>query len=131
MECVEGSSQPLRGWVGAAGDNAVPAPFIEFRYPSRESAVVSAVLLWPFQGSRRPPYQVRGAEEISRGAVHHLEIKHQDGAFDHVAWSTGLALPVDDARPFLTDAPFVWQRTPRGGTPLRTFRLGGTYLRKV
>jgi hypothetical protein len=73
---------------------------------------------------------VRGAEAISRGAVHHLELVFPDGSIDHVAWSAGLALPVDDARPFTTDAPFVWQRTGRDGKPSRTFRLGGSYLRQ-
>ena len=30
------------------------------------------------------------------------------GTTDNIAWTTGLALPIDDARPFTTDATFVW-----------------------
>jgi hypothetical protein len=130
MECFEGNRQPLRGWVGAAGDNAVAAPLVEFRYPSRQgAAVISAILLWPFTGPARPRVEARGAGSNLRGAVHHLELALPDGSIDHVAWSSGLALPVDDARPFVTDAPFVWQRAGHDGKPSRTFRLGGSYLR--
>jgi hypothetical protein len=79
MECFEGSQQPLRGWVGAAGDNAVAAPLVEFRYPSREGgAVVSAVLPGPSK-ARRARAEVRGAGSILRGAVRHLG-RPPDGA---------------------------------------------------
>ena len=132
MECFEGSRQPRRGWVGASGNDAAAAPLVEFRYPSRQGGpVVSAVLLWPFKGAARPRYEVRGAGAVSQGAVHHLELALPDGSTDHVAWSSGLTLPVDDARPYVTDAPFVWQRMGRNGKPSRTFRLGGSYLRQA
>ena len=48
MQCFEGSREPLRGWIGHHGDDAVPAPLIEFRYPA---PAVTAVLL-----STRPGY---------------------------------------------------------------------------
>ncbi len=129
IECFEGVREPLRGWVGSRGNDAVAAPLVEFRYPSKSGApVISAVLLWPFTGSARPRCEVRGAGEISRGSIHHLEIILPDGSVDHIAWSSGLVLPVDDARPFSTDAPFVWERRGRDSKPSRTFRLGGSYL---
>ncbi len=48
MQCFEGSREPLRGWIGHHGDDAVPAPLVEFRYPA---PAVTAVLL-----STRPGY---------------------------------------------------------------------------
>jgi hypothetical protein len=131
MQCFEGSRQPLRGWIGSSDGNDTAAPLVEFRYPSRQgAAVASAVLLWPYRGPARPRCEVRGGETLSRGAIRHLEIALPDGSIDRIAWSAGLALPVDDARPFVTDAPFVWQRSGGDGAALRTFRLGGSYLRQ-
>ncbi len=126
MECFEGSKEPLRGMVGY-GDKIVPAPLVEFRYPASHGSAptLSAVLLSAFAGKERPKFAVRSAEDLSRGTVHHLEIRLPDGTVDQVAWTAGLALPVDDGRPFTTDAAFVWSRGERA------FRLGGSYLRRV
>jgi hypothetical protein len=94
-------------------------------------AVGFTALRFPFLpnvSATRPRYEVRGAGAISRGAIHHLELALPDGSTDHVAWSSGLALLVDDARLYVTGAPFVWQRVGRNGKPSRIFRLGGSYL---
>jgi hypothetical protein len=130
MQCFEGSKEPLRGWIGSHGNDAVPAPQIEFRYPvPRSGTVVSAVLLSPFTRDR-PQHGVSGDPDLSRGTIHHLELKLPDGSADHIAWTTGLELPVDDGRPFLTDATFVWCRSTPQGEPARAFLLDGSYLRR-
>jgi len=126
MECFEGAKQPLRGMIGY-GDRIVPAPLVEFRYPSQSGTAptVSAVLLSAYKGNVRPKFTVRSEADLSRGTIHHLEITKPGGAVDRVAWTNGLALPVDDANSFTTDAPFVWSRGERN------FRLGGSYLRRL
>jgi hypothetical protein len=130
MQCFEGSREPLRGWVGFHGNDAIPAPQVEFRYPVEGSRpVVTAVLLVPYAGATRPTYNVRGDRDLSRGGIHHLEIQLPDGSIDSIAWTTDLALPVDDAKPFTTDATFVWVRKDAGGKETKRFLLGGTYLR--
>ncbi|HEY3837131.1 MAG TPA: heparinase II/III family protein [Bryobacteraceae bacterium] len=125
MQCFEGSKEPLRGMVGV-GDKIVPAPLVEFRYASQGSApTVSAVLMSASRGAERPKFRVRGDRDLSRGVVHHLEIALPDGSVDNIAWTTGLALPVDDGHPFVTDATFVWSRGEK------SFQLGGSYLRRL
>jgi len=125
MECFEGSREPLRGMVGY-GDKVVPAPLVEFRYTSQGNApTVSAVLLSTFTGKARPSIRIRSDSDLSRGSIHHLQIELPDGKVDQVAWTSGLALPVDDERPFMSDAPFVWARGDR------VFRLGGSYARRI
>ena len=129
MECFEGSREPLRGWLGAHGDDAVAAPLVEFRYraPAR-GAAVSAVLIAPFTGPARPRYAVH-AGNIGRGTVHHLEIALPGGGTDEIAWTTGLMAPVDDARPFTTDAAFVWRRKDARGAEVKRWLPGGSYLK--
>ena len=130
MQCYEGSKEPLRGWIGVHGNDAVPAPQVEFRYPAgRSGSVVSAVLLVPFSKDR-PRYAVSGDADLSRGSIHHLQLELPDGSTDHIAWTSGLELPVDDARPFITDATLVWCRNKRGGAPSRAFLLDGSYLKQ-
>ncbi len=127
---MRAAKQPLRGWIGVHGNDAAPAPQVEFRYPAGPSgSVVSAALLIPFSKDR-PRFAVSGDSDLSRGAIHHLELKLPDGATDHIAWTTGLALPVDDERPFVTDATLVWCRRRPNGKPSRAFLLDGSYLRR-
>jgi hypothetical protein len=127
MQTFEGSREPLRGWIGHHGNDAVAAPLVEFRYPAKSGPAVSAVLLAPYRGER-PRYTVREARLSTRGAIHHLEIATPGGAVDHVAWSNGLALPIDDGQPFLTDGVFLWCRTMEG-KPGKCFLADGSYLR--
>ncbi|MBI4876106.1 MAG: alginate lyase family protein [Acidobacteria bacterium] len=123
MRCFEGSRAPLRGWVGWHGNDAAPAPLVEFRYPShRGSAVVSVVLLASYAGQKPP----RIAVKSQRAGF--LELSLPDGSTDTLAWSLGLALPIDNGRPFVTDGTFVWLRTGATGEPVRHFTLGGSYL---
>lgn len=126
MHCFEGSREPLRGWVGLHGDDAVPAPQAEFRYPVESAgAVVSAVLLVPFTGAGRPRYTVSGDADLSQGTIHHLKIGLPDGYVDSVAWTNGLALPVEDGKPLTTDATLVWLRKDAAGKEVKRFLLGG------
>jgi hypothetical protein len=125
MKTYEGSREPLRGWVGFHGDDAVPAPLVEFRYPAEKSNVGSAVLLTPFLGHLKPRYCVKTYYETAAGNIRHLELKLADGSTDMVVWTNELALPVDDGRPFVTDATFVWQRADAGGRIVKHFLLTG------
>ncbi len=117
MQTYNGQREPLRGWLGLRGTEHVAAPQVEFRYPSARSAVASVVLLAPYK-TARPRFEPRYS---TRSSIHHLDI-----GGDHFAWSAGLQLPVDDGRPFITDAVFVWQRD---GNPEKRVLVGGTYLR--
>ncbi|MFB3829792.1 MAG: heparinase II/III family protein, partial [Bryobacteraceae bacterium] len=117
MRIYDGQREPLRGWLGVRGAEHIPAPQVEFRYPSARSAVTSVVLLAPYKAAR-PRFEPRYG---TRNSIHHLEIGP-----DHFAWSTGLLLPVDDGQPFFTNAVFVWQRK---GSPEKGLLAGGTYLR--
>jgi hypothetical protein len=126
MQCFQGSREPPRGWVGLHGDDAVAAPLAEFRYPVESArAVVSAVLLVPFSGTNRPRYTVDGDADLSKGIIHHLKIHLPDGYEDSVAWTDGLALPVEDGKPLTTDAALVWLRRDSAGKELKRFLLGG------
>jgi hypothetical protein len=129
MQCFEGSREPIRGWLGLHGSDKVAAPLVEFRYPAkRNGTVMSAVLLAPFSGAERPRYTVKRAE-IGRGVIHHLELALPGGGTDEIAWTTGLALPVDDARPFTTDGSFVWRRKDAQGNEVKRFAPGSSYLK--
>lgn len=127
MRCWEGSREPLRGWVGSRGHESVPAPLVEFSYPAGRGPASSAVLLAPFTGTARPGFRVRVPE--GGGPVQRLEIGLPDGFTDLIAWSGGLALPVDDGRPFLTDGTLVWVRLDAGGKPVKHFSLNGRFLK--
>jgi hypothetical protein len=125
MQCFEGSREPLRGWVGQHGDDSVPAPAVEFRYPSAPGEpVVTAALLVPFAGQTKPGYRVK-LRPASNGGDQHLEIGHPNGITDHIAWTRSLALPIEDARPFTTDARLVWTRSDHS----RRYLLDGSYLK--
>ncbi len=122
IECFEGSREPLRGWVGLHGDDSIPAPAIEFRYPSLGTGpVVTAALLVPFLGEKAPAYRV-GLRPASGGSEQHLEIGLPGGATDHIAWTRSLALPLEDARPSSTDARLVWKRSDNS----RRYLLAGS-----
>ena len=130
MEVREGSKDPLAGWVGWHGDDSVPAPQVEFRYPAeRGENVSSVILLAPFAGEHRPEYKVRACRESNYGWLHYLEIGLPDGSIDRFGWSWQLMPPVDDSQPFTTDAPFVWYRTDAAGKFVKGYVLDGSYLR--
>jgi hypothetical protein len=84
------------------------------------------VLAAAYAGTSRPRF--RAAALPARGPVRHLEIGLPDGSTDRVAWSAGLALPIDDAQPFTTDGKLVWLRTNTAGNPSKWFTLDGRYL---
>ncbi|MGD0112453.1 MAG: heparinase II/III family protein [Armatimonadota bacterium] len=128
MECFEGSRDPLRGWVGHRGDDALPAPLVEFRYPVEGGAAVTAALLVPFTGSAAPGYSLRRKTALGWAQVRHLEIIRPDGLVDHIGWSQGLSASVDSGDPFVTDAPFVWLRSDSTGEATECFLLDGSYL---
>ena len=103
---------------------------VEFRYPvERSDPVVSVVLLAAFPGSDRPHYTLKSKSDSGRGSIHHLELGLPDGPIDHIAWSTDLALPIGDGKPFTTDGTLVWCRVDQTGQITCHFVLGGTYLR--
>jgi hypothetical protein len=127
MECFEGRRDPLRGWIGAHGHGAQPAPLVEFRYPGGGwRSTVSAVLLAAFTGSARPGFAIRRA--ASDGIVHHLELATPEGLIDRLAWSTNLEVPIEDGDPLVTDSPFAWIRTDGGGALVSSYLLDGCYL---
>lgn len=126
QQCHEGEREPLRGWVGHHGNDSVKAPLMEFRYPSAPNRpVTTAALIVAFKGEAVPEYRVTAS--TGAGSVQHLEIAGPAGTTDQLAWTQGLALPIEDGRPFITDARLVWMRS--GGQ--RRFLLDGTYLRNV
>lgn len=127
MECAEGSREPIRGWLGRSGDDPAPAPRVEFRYQAERAPAVTAVLLAPYRGGARPRYEVKSAR-VGRGTIHHIALALPDGGADDIAWSNGLALPVDDGRPFVTDGVFVWSRTDRQGLQTKRLLAAGSYL---
>jgi hypothetical protein len=129
MRVREGSSQPLAGWVGWHGNDAAPAPQVEFVYPAtRAEDVWSVVLLVPFAGENQPAYKVRECRESDSGWLRYLELGLPDGSIDRFGWSRQLMVPVDDGRPFATDAPFVWYRTDAAGKQLGGYVLDGSHV---
>lgn len=128
MDCLEGSTAPIRGWVGWHGNDAAPAPHVEFRYPCRGRSVVSAVLLCPFEGDEPPAYAPAGHRDTCGGYLHHLALDLPDGRSDIVAWSSDLEPPVDDGEPFVTDGTFIWLRLDSEGEPIKSFVIDGSYL---
>lgn len=128
MDCVAGSEEPLRGWVGWHGNDAVPAPHVEFRYEPESPCAVSAVLACAFRGNKPPRYEVARFGHAHWGHIHHLALARPDGGTDLVSWSNLLEPPVDDGKPFMTDAPLVWLRLDGNQRPTKCFLLDGTYL---
>ena len=129
MQCFEGSREPLRGWLGLHGHDSVAAPLVEFRYrPARAGVATSVVLIAPFAGGAKPRFAVKEAR-IGRGAIQHLTVALPDGGMDEFAWSAGLALPVDDAQPFITDGTFVWRRRDAAGSATRNWAPGASYVK--
>jgi hypothetical protein len=113
--CWEGSMNPIRGWVGSHGNDSVAAPLVEYRYPSagRYSGVTSAVIVVPFRGGEVPSLEVVDCGSSPDGHIHFVELKVPGGATDYVAWTKGLALPIELSH-FVSDARFVWWR--KGGS---------------
>jgi hypothetical protein len=121
MQVFEGSREPLRGWVGHHGDDCVPAPLVEFRYPAPNARPVQSVaLIAPFTGADAP------AIRVSAPRPQRLVVSLPGGRTDHIAWTSGLDLPIEDPQSFTTDARFLWLR--EGGPQ---FLLGGSYLRRA
>jgi hypothetical protein len=124
MTIFEGSRNPLRGWVGWHGNDAVPAPVVEYRYPApNNSPVVSVALLAAYSGNAKPTMALKAKRESAHGSIHHLEFSLPGGGTDQIAWATGLLLPVDDGEPLSTDARFVWQRRSASGAVQKQFLL--------
>ncbi len=127
MECFEGSRDPLRGWIGAHGNDAQPAPQVEFRYPGGGwRSTVSAVLLASFAGTAPPGFALRRAS--TDGLLHHLEFATPEGPIDHAVWTTSLEVPIEDGDPLVTDSPFAWIRTDADGALISSYLLDGHYL---
>jgi hypothetical protein len=129
MDCFEGSREPLRGWVGLHGDDAIPAPLVEFRYPAGLSGgSPSAVLLAPFSGGAPPRYAVRQTSRAGRGHLRHLALDLPSGATDLITWTQDLSSPAEYGSPIVSDAPFVWLRLDAAGRPAKCFMLDGSCL---
>ncbi len=126
MEVFEGRKDPPRGWVGNHGNDGVAAPLVEYRYAGARSAAVSVVLAAPYSGMERPRFKL--VTPAPNGLMRLVEIGLPDGSTDRVAWSPGLALPIDDGQPFSTDGRLVWLRTDGAGKPSKWFSLDGRYL---
>ena len=126
IECVEGRRQPPGGWIGRRGNDAVAAPLVEFRYPAGPDTV-SAMLLTSYAGAHPPRFKVQEAGTAPGGLIHRLVLRLPDGSTDHVIWSTGLALPVEEG-PLASDSGFVWCRLDARGRPARCFLINGSYL---
>jgi hypothetical protein len=76
IECLEGQSQPPRGWVGFNGKDPVPAPHIQFRYPSDpKGPVVTVVVI------ATPAFQMKAADATA------VAITKPNGRIDEVTWS--------------------------------------------
>jgi hypothetical protein len=129
MHCFEGSRDPIRGWVGHHGHDAVPAPLVELRYRSPSyGAAASAVLLVPFAGTEKPAYRVEETGHALGRRVHWLRLRLPDGSSDHIIWSKDLDCPAEAMPAVATDATFVWLRTTSQGRPTNAFLLDGSYL---
>ena len=131
METFAGSREPLRGWVGAGGAGAAPAPLVEFRYAGGggRAGRMSAVLLAPFRGSDRPNYVLRTRLTALDGRLHYLELGLPDGSTDCLAWTKDLDTAIDgEGVPLESDGPFVCLRLKPDGTPARAFLVEATCL---
>ncbi|MEN6602595.1 MAG: heparinase II/III family protein, partial [Bryobacteraceae bacterium] len=126
MQIFEGSKEPPRGWVGFHGNDAVPAPLVEFRYAGAGRPVTSVALLASYTGTNKPSF--RTTARLEAAAIRRLDIGLPNGSTDHFAWSDGLVLPIDDGEPFTTDGTLAWVRTDAAGKPAKWFTLGGRYL---
>lgn len=75
MECLEGQRQPPRGWAGFSGKDPLPAPHIEFRYPSGpKGPVVTVVVIAPAS------YQMTATGETA------IAITKKNGRIDEITW---------------------------------------------
>jgi len=129
MECFEGSREPIRGWVGQHGDDAIAAPLVEFRYPSGVSGdSPSAVLIVPFTGDAPPSYVARRSALAGWGRLRHVELALPNGATDLITWTKDLNSPVEHGSPMVSDAPFVWLRLDAAGRPAKCFMVDASYL---
>jgi len=129
MDCFEGSRDPIRGWVGLHGNDAIPAPLVEFRFPAgRSRGSASAVLLAPFSGDAPPGYVVKRTSQAGWGHLRYIELGLPDGGTDLIAWTKDLSSPAEYGSPIISDAPFVWLRMDAGGRPTKCFMLDGSYL---
>ena len=129
MTCLEGSREPLAGWVGRRGNEAIPAPRLEFAYPAdeRRPGMVSAVIIAAFSGAP-PAYETPDTGVSADGYTHWLAVRTPSGHTDALAWTKNLALPLDNG-PFLSDAGLVWLRKDASGKAVKCFIVDGSYVR--
>jgi hypothetical protein len=129
MDCFEGSRDPIRGWVGLHGNDAFPAPLVEFRFPAGLSgSSPSAVLIAPFSGDTPPVYAVKRTSRTGWGHLRYVELALPNGDRDLITWTKDLSSPAECGSPIVSDAPFVWLRVDAGGRPAKCFMLDGSYL---
>ncbi len=131
MQVYEGSQKPLRGWVGGNEIDAVPAPQVDYSYPSLARGDVSAVLIAPFLKDKKPDYSLSPGtpEDRKYSGLYHLDIVLPDGQIDHYCWSGRLEQAVDDQPLYSTDASFIWLRTTAKGKPVKGYVLDASYLK--
>ena len=129
MDCFAGSRDPIRGWVGLHGNDAIPAPLVEFRFPAGLSGgSASAVLLAPFPGDTPPGYVVNRTSQAGWGRLRYIELGLPNGGTDLIAWTKDLSSPAEYGSPIVSDAPFVWLRVDAGGRATKCFVLDGSYV---
>ena len=133
MQCREGSRRPIRGWIG--GDtglsSSTPAPRVEFAYPAAPGPMgaVSAALLVPFRGSRRPRIRLLSSTAHADGWIRSLELGLPGGRRDFIAWSWHLELPIELEGEGESAAPFIWRRRDARGKILKSFSPGAGAVR--
>lgn len=133
MECFEGSTDPLRGWVGKSQTEVTAAPQVDFSYPCTGDSTGTAVLLVPFLGNDRPGYTVKrtGTAGGRWGGelLYELELGRPDGGTDLIAWSATLETALEELSSGLTsDGGLVWLRRDANGHPIRGFVLDGSFV---
>lgn len=130
MECFCGSREPLRGWVGHRGHDAVPAPLVEFRYATgRPGGSPWAALIAPFQGDTPLAYAAARTALAGWGRLRHLELALPTGGTDVFAWTANLDSPADYGHPLASDASFAWLRLDAARRPVSCFLLDGSYVK--
>jgi hypothetical protein len=129
MQTFEGSKDPLRGWVAKNQVEAIPAPQVEFRYPSHYS-VGAATLLISYAGEQKPAYTAkRTGTGKGDETLYEIEISLPNGGADLIAWSASLTTALENMPSSLnTDATFVWLRSDTSGKPTKSFVLDGSFV---
>ncbi len=134
MQCYEGSTDPLRGWVGKSQTEVTAAPQVDFSYPCADGSTGTAVLLVPFLGNDMPSYTVKrtGTAGGRWGGelLYELELGRPDGGTDLIAWSATLETALEELPSSLTsDGGLIWLRREASGHPAKGFVLDGSFVR--